>query len=535
MKIPPRRSHKRLAGSTLSFAAFASALALAALCTHAFAAGGDAPQVAGEYSRTVPMPAPVWRAPDFPATHVASMRYGEMTPMRLLELQRKNAAPGLKATQVGIGRDAARESARSHLPALQWRPVAGGFVARIEIRSPDAMALRVGLDVQALDDRVELRFGGSTRSSEVVAMTTGAEAKRLPGSNGLYWTPATDGEAQIIEVFRPKGVPAFAVRLDAPSVSHLVADSRSGYALIEKIGFGQSQSCNVDTICRVGELGQAYVNAKNAVAQMQFVVGGSTFYCSGTLLADSVPSTQIPYFWAANHCFTSNRNLPPNPTQMQTVANTLNTYWNYETTGCGNLTQSTTTVLGGGATYLYSSHVTDAMLIRLNNPPPAFAYFSGWNAGPLAAGVDVLAIHHPNGDSKKVSGGRTISFDSAQTEVGWLTGTTEGGSSGSGLFTLNARGEYVLRGGLFGGFAACSNSGSLSNPDNRDYYSRLDVEIANVRNWLEPQPTPLDGNRPRLRARGTAKPAAPATPATQTSTRAASERDAIVPRGAQRK
>lgn len=499
--------------------ALVAALACALLAPSAFAADpATAHQVAGEYSRTAPAPAPTWRAAGFPPTHVVGMNFGEMAPTRLLDLQRRNAGQGLKATQIGIGRRTAEEGQQSHLPALLWRPVAGGSVARIAIRSKDAEALRVGLEVEALDDRVELRFGGSARPGEVAVMMTGAEVKRLPGPEGLFWTPNTDGEIQYIELFRPKGVPAFAVKLDVPVLSHLVVDSRSSYSSIEKIG--ESGSCNVDVVCRVNELGAKYVNAKNAVAHMRYVrSNGGTYICTGTLLADSVPVTQVPYFHSANHCFADSTSVPPSATQMQSVANTLNTFWNYETTGCGNLTQTSTTQLGGGATYLYSSNVTDGMLVRLNSAPPSFAYFAGWNAGPLANDSDVFAIHHPSGDSKKVSGGKSISFDSSRTTVGWLNGTTEGGSSGSGLFTVNARGEFVLRGGLYGGFADCSNAGSLNNGNNRDFYSRLEVDFPSIKTWLEPQPTPLDGARPRLRAR-TAAQATP-TPSSKQAPRRA--------------
>lgn len=462
-------------------------------------------QAAGEPSRTAPAPALHWRAAAYPTVNVARMQYREMATSRLLDLQRKNQAPGLKATQIGIGREASQEGAQRRLPTLSWKPVAGGFVAKVEIRSMDALALRVGLDVSRLDSRVELRFGGSARPSEVVAKMTGAEVKRLPGSNGLFWTPNTDGDTQIIEIFRPKAVPAFAVRLDAPVLSHLIADSRNTYKIIEKIG--ESDPCNVDTICRVNALGQAFVNTKNAVAHMRFVIGSNTFICTGTLLTDTVPVTQVPYFHTANHCFSSNTNVAPVATQMQTVANTLNTIWNYETTACGNVTSTVTTPISGGATYLYSNHLTDGMLLRLNNAPPANAYFAGWNAAPIADGSSVLAIHHPRGDSKKVSGGETITKDGDNITVGWLTGTTEGGSSGSGLFTLGPRG-YVLRGGLYGGTAACSNSGSLGNTQNRDYYSRLDVDFASMKQYLEPQPQAAEGASPLVRPRPSAKPAA---------------------------
>lgn len=74
--------------------------------------------------------------------------------------------------------------------------------------------------------------------------------------------------------------------------------------------------------------------------------------------------------------------------------------------------------------------------------------------------------------------------DGVNHEVGWLIGTTEGGSSGSGLFTIAASGAYELRGGLYGGFASCANDGDLGNTNNRDYYSRLDQDFAWMSTWL---------------------------------------------------
>jgi hypothetical protein len=53
-------------------------------------------------------------------------------------------------------------------------------------------------------------------------------------------------------------------------------------------------------------------------------------------------------------------------------------------------------------------------------------------------------------------------------ETRWSSGTTEGGSSGAGLFTPNGD-QYLLRGGLWGGTALCSN---LQGTDN---FSRFDL------------------------------------------------------------
>jgi lysyl endopeptidase len=471
--------------------ALVAALLAAFTCTPALAAE----HATGEPSRSSAVAAPQWKLHRYPVARMNRVQYKEVAIKRLLEVQRKNATRGLIPTQIGIARRADLESTRMLPAKLSWvATTRGGAVARMEIRSPDALALRAGLQIDRLEDRVELRFAGSDNPARVVALLRGAEIKRLLDAKRTFWTPSTDGDTQIIEIYRPAGIPAASVRLGAPRLSHLLANSRNNFRIIEKIG--ESGSCNVDTACRVSELGQRFVNAKNAVAHMQFVLDGSTYICSGTLLNDTRTSTQVPYFYSANHCFSTSEGAPV-PSQMQTVATTLNTFWNYEATACNSGVSAPTTQLSGGATYLYSNYDTDGMLLRLNNPAPAGAYFAGWNSAALPASSAVLAIHHPAGDAKKVSSGQHISSDSVQHEVGWLSGTTEGGSSGSALFTLGSNG-YLLRGGLHGGNASCANTGSTSNPDNRDYYSRFDIVFPNVRAYLAPDPIPLNGSQPLI-------------------------------------
>ena len=351
------------------------------------------------------------------------------------------------------------------------------------------MALRVGLKVLALDSRVEFRFGGSLGASPVVAAMSGAEVLRLTDGNGMFWTPSTDGDTQIIEIHAPAGVATRGVRLRAPELSHLLANSLNDF----KISCPRSANRVPATWTRravIGELGPNFVSAKNAVAHMQFNLyqaNGSlagTYICTGTLLADTVASTQIPYFYSANHCFAGGDDGIP-AQNFQNVANSLNTYWKYEATACGSGVQAARVLLAGGADYLYSDANTDAMLLRLKNAPPAGSEFAGWDSAPLPASSSVFAIHHPRGDAKKVSSGQRLQQDVSQSEVGWLSGTTEGGSSGSGLFTADA-GGYRLRGGLFGGNASCANTGSLGNSGNRDYYSRFDVVFPSIRTYLSP-------------------------------------------------
>jgi len=84
--------------------------------------------------------------------------------------------------------------------------------------------------------------------------------------------------------------------------------------------------------------------------------------------------------------------------------------------------------------------------------------------------------------------------DPGMRAVGWLSGTTEGGSSGSGLFVRGGDGRYRLHGGLYGGYAACSNSGNLAATQNRDWYSRLDLVFPRIEQYLAPVAAPRRRN-----------------------------------------
>ena len=74
----------------------------------------------------------------------------------------------------------------------------------------------------------------------------------------------------------------------------------------------------------------------------------------------------------------------------------------------------------------------------------------------------------------------TIDGKSPLYRVVWTTGVTEGGSSGSGLFTVAADGTYQLRGGLYGGYSFCSA------PSDPDYYSRFADVYTSISTYFGP-------------------------------------------------
>jgi hypothetical protein len=223
---------------------------------------------------------------------------------------------------------------------------------------------------------------------------------------------------------------------------------------------------------------------------MVFTDGGFTVLCTGTLMNDSDASTQVPWFYSANHCFDNESPPLKTPAQMQVVANTLNTLWHFEASACHSRTPSPSySQLFGGATYIYNNVSTDVLFLRLNSIPPAGAFFTGWDANTISAGTSVITIHHPLGDLKKVTQGTVLGFSTAPVEVsggsfiqaGWTLSITEPGSSGAGLFTFDGTlTQYLMRGGLWGGPSDCTAPSS----SRYDYFSRFDLVYPALAQYL---------------------------------------------------
>jgi hypothetical protein len=388
-----------------------------------------------------------------------------------------------KRLRVGTRRDIATEAEIVQGPAvLAWEiSPAGGKAARLQVTSPEAASLRLGLRVRELPLQAELRFTSRAHPERVVGPIHADEVLSSMRTLGTYWTPLTEGDTQVVEVWVPEGVDTVRARIDVESASHLVSAPSQ---LFKSTGLGAAQSCHEDVAC-VATTNPALAQAARSVAKLLYTENGVSYVCSGTLISDGNAASQVPYLYTAAHCIGS-----------QAAAATLNTFWFFEAAICGGKAASDYRQLSGGATLLYSNASSDAALVRLSDRAPEGAWFSGWDASTLDAGTSLVALHHPAGDLKKLSLGQAMGMTAAAggvtyTTAAWTTGSTEGGSSGSGLFTL-VNGEYVLRGGLRGGSASCSSTGRVDDPSNRDYYSHLDQEAAALKTWLASGPAPLD-------------------------------------------
>ena len=461
-------------------------LAAAVVCLGASGAMAQLPVVLGEPSFTPKhiAPAPKLRvapkmAPDVRLAPVAESEY---------KLIRRANRVDQKRLAIGVVRPVSRTLALPAAGDLAWKSVPGGYAAQASLSSPQAGALRLAIALAGVPEDVEMVFFGSDAPALLVGPVRVGDIR---DRTAPWWSPVTDGETQTVEFFVPLGHDPRALSLRLAGASHLFTTLASGF--IKRVSdIGDSGACNVDIKCSALSSSQAFLNARNAVAQMIFNDGSSTFLCTGTLLNDTAATTQVPWFYSANHCF-ENDSLPfKTPSQMQAVANTLNTLWSFEAVACNAKTVPPSTQLTGGATFIYNKPGADVLFLRLNDAAPAGAYFSGWDPNAIALGAAAITIHHPQGDLKKVSEGTVQRYSSPPvlggasapfTELLWYSGTTEGGSSGGGLFTSDGS-QYLLRGGLWGGSALCSN------PNGTDNYSRFDQVYAGLATYLNPTSTP---------------------------------------------
>ncbi len=416
----------------------------------------------------------------------ASIELPAMDVTKIDAIKKSNSVDGVKKwAQIGLSR-----LLRDELPStdavrdLRWKRIAaGGKVAYLRVKSNDAKAIRVGLNVLNAPQGLELRLIGADHPSKVVALADATELNTLKDANGIYWTPITDGEYQLIEISLPANVATntFAFAVDA--ISHIFATPSQKFADAKVATY--HESCLVDVACATPTPG--FVNAKNAVAQLIFQVKEGTGYYTGTLLNDNDPTTQIPYILSSNTGLGT-----------QAVANTLNTRWFTEGIACpraGDFSDPSpnSVLVTGGAKLIFSDLNNDSALFQLNNAPPAGAFFLGWDSNAVKIGENISVIHAASYSSKFIALGVVDNYASYLETFRPLTGsfisprytssTTAGGSFGAGLLT-EAGGSYFFRGSLIGGPANCLNTGLPAANGNYDYYSRFDQIFPAVRPYL---------------------------------------------------
>ncbi|WP_414717211.1 trypsin-like serine peptidase [Tahibacter sp.] len=414
----------------------------------------------------------VFRTVANPQTVVA-LALPDAQEMSLLAERRRLQDKHGEPLEIALG----RETAASAMPLdkLQWQSLADGSLgSQLRVQSDGAVALRAALEFLAPANGARINYQDITlrfRGDDGQTFEVAGKDLIVGEAN---WSPVVTGQALTIEIVLAPGSQAQALSLRIPQLSHFDLNPAS---TDEAVGLkiGESDYCERDIVCRTSPP-SGFTSTANAVARMVFTKGSSSYLCTGTLLNNG-HSPKKRLFWTANHCIST-----------QSVANTLQTYWFYQATTCNGSTVSPSArTLTGGAYLRHNNRSRDTALLELKTAPPSGAIYAGWNSSAIAAtNTAIEGIHHPAGDVKKYSLGKVTQLSGNIDGLGpfyrvqWSLGVTEGGSSGSGLFTVSGTGSYQLRGGLYGGYSYCSA------PTDPDYYSRLADVYSSISSYLTP-------------------------------------------------
>ncbi len=342
-----------------------------------------------------------------------------------------------------------------------WHTIPGGKIWKAIIESDSAFSLNFTLEPFVLPLGAELYFY-SADSNFVIGAITAANNRDFK----KMAIQAIPGDKVIVEYFLPEGI----------DFQNDFVITKVGHDFKNAFGLNEAGPCEVNINCPEGEDWQI---EKRAVAR---ILIANSFYCTGALINNTNQDGRA-FFLTAAHC-------------IHTFGDAENSvfYFNYESADCeGNLLPLRQTISGSQLIATGKNENLDFSLLELTETPPIEyePYYAGWNRTPSAP-VNVVSIHHPDGDIKKISKDydQTIEGDfgygydafSHWQIQRWDVGTTEGGSSGSPLFNP----EHLIVGDLTGGEADCNN------PIN-DYYSRFDrawndypEPLYQLKVWLDP-------------------------------------------------
>ena len=390
--------------------------------------------------------------------------------------------------QVGFHRTMPDEYQDDLAPKLEGIALHDGTIAgTLSATSPGATGMRMEILVD-LPPGGEIRFFGTDMVQHFPVITR-ADIVWKGDKPQALWSPLVEGDMIGIEIVLPSEEAWSSFSFTIDRISHIYGtDGGFGYP-------PQELQCSnhIDVQCAVSRFPR---NQEKAVGRILYEKPGGTYVCSGTLMNDTVPDTVVPYFLTANHCVSTGAE-----------AGSVVARWFYKRAACGGSgIDSRDTTTYGGTDLLTTSVAQDSTLILFRASLPGGLSYSGWTPRQITHPTNVYGLHHPDGDVMKYSAGRTTGhFDvdvcddpearigcfriEDAIEVDWDEGTTEGGSSGSGLFV----GQHLI-GALSGGGGGCTTT-TAAYGSFRDFYQQ-------ARPWLgstaPPPPPPRDdhGNTP---------------------------------------
>ncbi|WP_166815988.1 PKD domain-containing protein [Luteimonas yindakuii] len=360
------------------------------------------------------------------------------------------------------------------------------LVWRLRVESKGALSLNFGFDEYRMPAGGHMLIypAGLPRGADPAAIRTFTAADNKP--HGALWTPVVPGDHAVIEVVVPKDR-ADQLRLRIGSVNHdYVGFGRLARAGSLEQATGVSGSCNIDVACPAGDDWRQQIPAVGAYSRF------GTLYCTGSLVNNTANDRSM-YFLTAHHCGMGTAD----------AAASIVVYWNYENSTCrtpgsaasgangdGSMAQNQT-----GATVKATWATSDFTLLELDDPanPEFNLSWNGWDRRDITFN-GATGIHHPRVAEKRITHsdnplliqGYLGNAGSSHLKVQWNPqGTTEGGSSGSPMFSPDKR----VIGQLHGGYASCSTTGD----QHVDWYGRVHTSWAGggtdatrLSSWLDP-------------------------------------------------
>lgn len=379
---------------------------------------------------------------------------------------------------------------------LQVEP--GKYLWRTTIRSTGASAVRAHFEDFNVDGRVYVYETGTNSQDSYLGPYEGLG----PQADGDFWTDLVSAESITVEFLPtdqssvPTAIP-FAIR----EIAHIINLVGSSVSPSERKGIYSSPiveprarrivGCHLDVSCYTEWQDRAYPSTVLLV----MTKSDGTYSCTGVLVNTRYETDRHLLMLTAAHCI-----------KDKTTASNTVVYWDYQTTECyGTLPYNYSFARTYGADLVLTrgpDRSFDFSLLRLD---PQEVYHvtgvrkMGWDPNYVSTNTEVVNVSHPTGAFKRIAFGRTTSVSwnglssSGFGSARWDRGTTEGGSSGSGVFL---DGGYLI--GIMGGSNRDIEPCDL---EYRTYHNRFDKIYPEIESFLESEESldvALDSFRPQL-------------------------------------
>jgi hypothetical protein len=258
---------------------------------------------------------------------------------------------------------------------------------------------------------------------------------------GEFWAWTSWSDVARVEVYYPRevGEARFGANFKLDQAVYMYRNPATGQVGVYD---ARELGCHNDLACNPN-----WVTNGAGVGLMSFVVNGSSFGCTGSMLNDSIGDL-TPYFMTARHCMQDNGG----------ALGSLQVYWFYQQGNCGGATPSLGSLPRSDAClYVRTDSDTDMSMVLIEGTIPRTLWWSGNDSAFQNEGTPMVGIHHPRSTRKRISfGNKGDLVGCAATglnngfHVDYYSGTTEPGSSGSPIYLSN---------GAFVGVDSCGPAG----------------------------------------------------------------------------